>query len=352
MNADMRDKFRGCLIGGGVGDALGYAVEFMDVESIFDKYGERGISRYDLFFGKGSGMISDDTQMTLYTANGLLCGAARGANEKEYSGYIHKCYLDWLRTQKWDGGAPLKGKMAWLNDILELHSRRAPGGTCLSALSSGKKGSVEKHINNSKGCGGVMRVAPVGLLFEDEGMCARIGAEAAAITHGNALGYLPAAVLASTVRELIVNPDVSVREAVLSAKRTMENTFPYEPELQAMSGLIDRALELAASDVADDLDALYELGEGWVGDEALAVAIYCAVKYDDDFEKCLIAAVNHSGDSDSTGAIAGNILGAKLGLKGIPDCYLKNLELREVIEQMADDLFDARQSMSWMKKYH
>jgi ADP-ribosylglycohydrolase len=279
-----------------------------------------------------------------------LCGAAHGADEKEYANYIYKCYLDWLRTQK-GSGVPMKGKTAWLNDLIELHELRAPGGTCLRSLSSGKKGSVEKHINDRKGCGGVMRAAPVGLLFEDEGMCARIGAESAAITHGNALGYLPAAVLASTVRELVMNEEMSVREAVLSAKRTMNEEFPHEDDVQTMNELIDRALELAADDLADDLDALYELGEGWVGEEALAVAIYCAVKYDDDFEKCMIAAVNHSGDSDSTGAVAGNILGAKLGMKGIPEYYLKDLELREVLVQMADDLYAARLSMGWQKKY-
>lgn len=350
MTNDMLDRFRGCLLGGGAGDALGYAVEFYDVESIFEMYGEEGIKRYAQFTDAGCAMISDDTQMTLYTANGLLCGAAHGADEKEYPRYIYKCYLDWLRTQK-GNGAPIKGKTAWLNDLLELHALRAPGGTCLRSLSSGKMGSVAKHINDSKGCGGVMRAAPVGLLFEDEGMCARIGAESAAITHGNALGYLPAAVLASTVRELVMDPEMSVRDAVLSAKNTMMNTFPHEPDLPYMCELIDRALDLAAEDLSDDLVSLYDLGEGWVGEEALAVAIYCAVKYDADFEKCMIAAVNHSGDSDSTGAIAGNILGAKLGMKGIPEYYLKELELREVLVQMADDLYAARMSMGWKKKY-
>ncbi len=345
----MQSKFRGCLIGGGVGDALGYAVEFIDVESIFARYGENGITRYDFFDGEQKALISDDTQMTLYTANGLLCGAAHGANEKEYPGYIYRCYLDWLKTQRWGGGM-LKGKTAWLNDVEELHSRRAPGGTCLGALASGKKGSVEKHINDSKGCGGVMRVAPVGLMIEDEEMCARLGAEAAAITHGNALGYLPAAVLASTVRELLVHPEMSVCEAVQAAKNTMQKVFSHEPDVWEMSELIDKALELAAADV-NDLEALAEIGEGWIGDEALAVAVYCAVKYDDDFEKCMIAAVNHSGDSDSTGAIAGNILGAKIGMEGIGEYYLKDLELREVIEQIADDLLEARRSMNWMKKY-
>lgn len=61
-----------------------------------------------------------------------------------------------------------------------------------------------------------------------------------------------------------------------------------------------------------------QLGVGWVGEEALAISVYCALKYQDDFKEAVIAAVNRNGDSDSTGAITGNILGAYLGLSRIP----------------------------------
>lgn len=74
----MRDlnKFRGCLIGGAVGDALGYAVEFLPASAIFKKYGENGITEYELH--REVAEISDDTQMTLFTATGLLIGTTRG----------------------------------------------------------------------------------------------------------------------------------------------------------------------------------------------------------------------------------------------------------------------------------
>ena len=109
----------------------------------------------------------------------------------------------------------------------------------------------------------------------------------------------------------------------------------------------------------DDLDALRELGQGWVAEETLAIAIYCALKYEQDFEKAIIAAVNHSGDSDSTGAVTGNILGAHLGLKAIPHKFLCDLELRDTILEIADDLFrDCKilgdnnyQDEVWERKY-
>ena len=70
------DKFRGCLVGGAAGDALGYAVEFMSENNITSKYGVNGIFKYELVNGKA--LIADDTQMTLFTLNGLLLGTTRG----------------------------------------------------------------------------------------------------------------------------------------------------------------------------------------------------------------------------------------------------------------------------------
>ena len=103
--------------------------------------------------------------------------------------------------------------------------------------------------------------------------------------------------------------------------------------------LIDKAIALLKEDI-DDLEAIRELGQGWVAEETLAIAIYCSLKYSDDFDKAIIASVNHSGDSDSTGAVTGNILGAYLGLKSIPKKYLDNLELKDVILEIADDLYN------------
>ena len=84
------DKFRGCLVAGAAGDALGYEVEFLQEESIFKKFGENGITEYRL--RDGVAQISDDTQMTLFTATGLLLGTTRGKMRGimgGYEGYIH-----------------------------------------------------------------------------------------------------------------------------------------------------------------------------------------------------------------------------------------------------------------------
>lgn len=87
-----------------------------------------------------------------------------------------------------------------------------------------------------------------------------------------------------------------------------------------------------------DYEAIQTLGEGWLGEEALAISVYCALKYQDDFASALHAAVNYDGDSDSTGAITGNILGAYLGVDRIPTHWVEQVELGDVLIQIADDL--------------
>ena len=356
------DKFRGCLIGGAAGDALGYAVEFKREGEIFSLYGERGITEYELRHGKA--LISDDTQMTLFKATGLLLGTTRGMTRGimgDYSGYIRNSYLDWLRTQRERYPLPKEYHFSWLVNVPELFSPRAPGNTCLDALKQGGKGTPEEPINSSKGCGGVMRVAPIGLYFNDKHMkiqqIARIGAEAAAITHGHILGWMPAAALMQIIHE-ISQDDEKVLDAVLHALNTVNEMWPETKQRQYFTNLIEKAIDLAAEDMKD-LDAIHQLGEGWVAEETLAIAVYCAIKYEYDFDKALIAAVNHKGDNDSTGAVAGNILGAKIGYKAIPDKYKKNLELKDLILEVADDLwhdcqigeYDVDKDPEWVQKY-
>jgi ADP-ribosylglycohydrolase len=337
------DKYRGCLIGGAVGDALGYAVEFLDHKSIFQKYGESGITEYSLVNGVAE--ISDDTQMTLFTANGLLLGTTRGMTRGimgKYSDYISLCYKDWYKTQ-FNGIAKDEFTYSWLINIPELHASRAPGNTCLSAIEEGANGTMEKPINDSKGCGGVMRVAPIGLYFDEKQYSLKevdlIGSEAAAITHGHELGYIPAAALVHIIQLLAHDTDITLLAAVQESMAAMKECFPAAKHLDELLNLMKRAIDLSSED-KDDVDAIRELGEGWVAEETLAIAIYCSLKYSNSFDKAIIASVNHSGDSDSTGAVTGNIMGAYVGLGGIPEKYIEHLELKDIILEMADDLYN------------
>ena len=336
------DKFKGCLVGGAAGDALGYAVEFMSEARIAAAYGSPGITRY----ANGRGLISDDTQMSMFTAAGLLLGAervGRGGFEG-YPYYLALSYGDWYGTQTAE--YPLKHSYVPLAKLPEMFSRRAPGNTCLSALAhfreSRSYGTIENRVNHSKGCGGVMRAAPVGLFFAGSEVPVWesdiIGAQSAAITHGHSLGWLPAALLSHIVRRLAEDEGVSVREAVEDAAKTLSGLFPDIRHTNHMLARLKKAVDLAENREIDDLAAIHRLGEGWVGDEALAIAVFCALRHEDDMDAALTAAVNHNGDSDSTGALCGNILGAKIGYGAIPEHFKTNLELHDTICALAEQL--------------
>ena len=356
---DLRlDKVRGCLLGGAVGDALGYPVEFLSEGAIFQKYGKKGITEYELDHRSGKALISDDTQMTLFTACGILIGDTRGklrgimANP---SNYVEYAYLDWLRTQEmsYEEGVDWIlshdfGNRSWLSWRKEFYSRRAPGNTCLSALyqrreiikeSSGDY--IENPLNHSKGCGGIMRVAPLALRYGSRD-CETVdeeGTEIAAITHGHSLGYLPAAVLTHILHRIVYTPDNdSLKEIVLDARDTVKKMYADDPYIGELTDIINLAVQLSENDESD-LDNIHEIGEGWVAEETLGIALYCALRYQNDFSKGVIAAVNHKGDSDSTGAVTGNILGALLGFGAIEEKWKKDLELYDVIMEMSSDLY-------------
>ena len=340
------DAVRGCMAGGAAGDALGYAVEFWREKRIFDTYGPEGITEYETDSRSGKALISDDTQMTLFTANGLLAGATRE--------YVKSAYYDWLKTQQSTMREVNRheryteeGGVSWLLDVPELYSRRAPGNTCLDALTAkndNRKDYIRNPANNSKGCGGIMRVAPLALLYRPgenySGGLRELdleGAQLAAITHGHSLGYMPAAAVTHIISRILTDENPDLKEIVLDARDMMEQLFAGDRHLEELIRIMNLAVELSEND-ADDLENIHALGEGWVAEETLGISLYCALRYKDDFSAGIIASVNHKGDSDSTGAVTGNILGALLGYSAMEEKWKENLELKDVILEMADDL--------------
>ena len=343
------------MSGGAAGDALGYPVEFMTDAGIRDAYGPRGIRGYELGAGRCA-EISDDTQMTLFTANGLLIGDTRsrlGEAGRPSWRCCSETYRDWLYTQDHDyGGTP---GISWLLGMDALHSRRAPGGTCLGAIRGGM-GSVEEPVNDSKGCGGVMRVAPVGLFWANRrstGERDRLllehvvdeAARCAALTHGHPLGYISAGAMAYIVCRCASEAPVGCKdpgEALLGiicdCQDGLLRWFPGQRDHAAFQAdLLGRACKLAVAGRHGD-DEIERLGEGWVGEEALAMGVYASLRHPTNFSAAIRLAVNHSGDSDSTGSICGQIVGALLGLGAIGSEWTDRLELRDVIMEVARDL--------------
>ncbi|MFB4281497.1 MULTISPECIES: ADP-ribosylglycohydrolase family protein [unclassified Nonomuraea] len=394
---DVRDRVRGCLLGGAIGDALGAPIEFQSLREIRRDHGADGISGYVTTWRGKTGLITDDTQMTLFTVEGLLAaraataqasgaggeglGAAREPAEVvgEVVGAVRQAYLRWLDTQRNPDPPPaaLPHQTGRLREETWLYSRRAPGSACLSGLHRpfpgpaawGEPGPVNP---DSKGCGTVMRSAPFGLARaagpsdpgrttagepSDPGRTTtgepsgpgrgtagepsdpgRIGAReafelaaaCAQITHGHPTGYLAAGAFAAIIARLMAGAalEPAVRQAM-----DLLSTYPGHEETTTAL----RAALLLAATGEHSPEAVESLGGAWVAEEALAIGVYCAL-VEPAVDRALLLSVNHSGDSDSTGSVCGNLLGALHGTAALPAAWLAPLEGRDTIERLAAEL--------------
>ncbi|MGW2703938.1 ADP-ribosylglycohydrolase family protein [Streptomyces sp. NPDC001340] len=336
-----RSRVRGCLLGGAVGDALGYPVEFASLDRIRVSHGEHGVTGLVPGAYGVVGRISDDTQMTLFTVEALVQAHVREREKGIGGGWallLRQAYERWLQTQSKPGPEeaepqPVGGLLAepW------LYARRAPGNACLSGVAQmyapdpqlplgGRPGQVNP---DSKGCGAVMRSAPFGLVNPADAAFA-MAARGAQITHGHPTGYYAAGALAAIVAHLVAGD--SLEGAVLRTLRLLER----HPGHEETSAALREALDLAA-DGSPTAEKVESLGAGWVAEEALALGVYCALAKP-RVKDALLLSVNHSGDSDSTGSICGNLLGARHGDVGLPHAWVERIEGRARIAALADDL--------------
>lgn len=373
-------------MGGAAGDALGYEVEFMCRQAILSRYGENGITKFELG-ADGKALISDDTQMTLFTANGLLMGLTRGVmrgvgGRPEY--YVPFAYRDWYYTQVYDRETDNECVYTWLRYLPGMAYRRAPGRTCMNACVDIIRGA--NVVNNSKGCGGIMRVAPISLLNASFDLrekyvysieeLAIAACEIAECTHKHPLGFLPAALLAVLIYKVL---PLNLNEVKQDIEHIVAETLDvldviyegkYDDDKRVLRELSELAVKLAHHDISD-VDAISLLGEGWVAEETWAIALFCVVRHIESFENAVITSVNHDGDSDSTGSVCGNIMGAIYGYEYMKernlfctkDRELENtLELSEITLALADDLttgciinsyepLDTPEKKQWYERY-
>ncbi|GAB3676653.1 ADP-ribosylglycohydrolase family protein [Saccharopolyspora tripterygii] len=339
----LTERVLGCFLGGALGDALGADLEFATAAQITERFGPTGPSGLREAYGV-HGAITDDTQMTLFTAEGLIRGsiAARTLGAEDPLPEVQLAYQRWLHTQgvEWDASAgpflddhPLPD--GWLVEVPNLFRTRAPGKTIFRALTDfgdgNPAGSLTQKINNSKGCGGAMRAAPVSLTSTDPAEVFELAARTAALTHSHPAGYHSAGALAVIVQQALLGR--SLDDGVWLALQVLETWDDHEETTEA----IKAAVGLAAEGVPSPERIAEALGGGWVGEEAVAIAVCAALAAGEDVELALKIAVHHDGDSDSTGAICGNIVGALQGVGELPLDWLAELELRDVIEQVALD---------------
>lgn len=352
-----RARVRGCLLGGAIGDALGNPVEFLSLAGIRRAHGERGVQGLTADEDGVVGRVTDDTQMTLFTAEGLIRAHSR-AMSKGIGGaetaIIKHAYLRWLDTQNHpappDGGPQHPVRSGWLREQPWLYARRAPGNACLTGLAAGHTpdpwgpiGEPGPVNTESKGCGTVMRSAPFGLTGQAAATGFGLAARCAQITHGHPTGACAAGALAAIVAHLLQGD--SLPGSVLRAMDLLARHPGHEETTAALRGAVDLAAQGAPS-----AEKVESLGAGWVAEEALAIAVYCALVLPGPGQvgESLLLSVNHSGDSDSTGAVCGNLLGARHGDAHLPPAWLVLTEGRAVIAEMADDLsLEFEHTITW-----
>lgn len=327
------ERTLGCLLGGAFGDALGAPIEFWGSERIARDCVRGNFTEQFLptHYGDQLGLVTDDTQMTLFTLEALLRWRDNPTLDPIHE--LHSSYLRWWDTQRLasppDGATGLAAQQ-W------LYAQRAPGTTCSSALASvlasGRLG--EPASNGSKGCGGVMRSAPFGLFdLEDPG---DLAARAAGLTHGNPVGQVSAGALAVIIDRIMCGDRLST--AIETAITWSEGAGDHGETATALLAAVD----LVDSGQPPSPRLVESLGSAWVGEEALAIGAYCAlvVSEQDQVAHALELSVLHGGDSDSTGAICGNILGALHGVGALPS-LAHTVEGIEVIRSAAQSLQSA-----------
>ena len=301
----------GSIVGLAVGDALGFPAEFRRREQILAALGPDGVADFvalhdprwpprPLIVGKAhpAGTYSDDTQMTIALAEGLLETRDDDPIDVRMSAIAR-------RFVAWSGADD--------ND-------RAPGNACMTGCHALARGAPwhEAGVADSKGCGAAMRVAPIGLLYaRDLGRAADLARAQSRLTHRHDAALEGAAAAAILV--------------ALAATGTAPDAM-YEAVRQACSG---RSADFAAcwTRLAELRDAPPELalssaglGEGWVAEEAVASALFCVWRAPDDFARAVGTAATTDGDSDSIACIAGSVAGARLGSGAIPDKWRRGVE--------------------------
>ncbi len=340
--AIQQTSYRGCLLGLAVGDAMGYTVDSRSWQEIRQDYGPNGLLGYDLVNGYAD--VTSHTQLAAFTCNGLLLGLTRGqmlGKMAPFVKYIEVAAREWAASQRpW--GRPRR-TYCWLLRKAELCRRHCMDTRMLDTLSRERVSTPEMPANNFNESGGLTCAIGVGLFYHrdrmDQQEIDRLGAEAVALTHGSPTAFLSGAVLAHIISKQLRDPAAPLKKIALEAVEAMKEQFGHQySQAYEVATLVRHAITYAESPGLQQVEVMERLGCDNSA-QVLAGAIYACMVSNEDFDSAMIAAVNHSGRSAAVGAIAGAILGIRLGEEALPDFYMECLEPAEVLRELADDLY-------------
>ena len=354
--------YRGCLLGLAVGDAMGYTVDSRSWPEIQEDYGPNGLLGYDLVNGYAD--VTSYTQLAAFTCNGLLLGLTRGQVQGRmapFYKYIALSHREWSYSQRsWNRP---EHTYCWLLRQSEFCRRHCMDNRMLDTLDREDFGSPEEPKNGFSHPGGRTSAVAVGMglhrhrirLTEGD----RMGAEAVALTHGSPNAFLTGAALAHIITCILRKPEAPLKSVFIHATTAIREEFGHQySQAYEVANLMRNAITYAGSRNLKPIDVMERL-KCTTCAEVLAGAAYACLTCEGDFDRAMIVAVNHSGRSAAVGAVAGAILGAKLGESALPDFYMECLEPVELLRELADDVFhgctmekgNKLYDLDWDRKY-
>ncbi len=349
-NETIHDRFVGAMLGVAIGDAFGYPIELMDYDSICDRFERLGCLDLAVSKRTQTALFTDDTQLSLFTADGLLWAHSAGAADGRvpYEDYLFYAYQVWLYTQT----KMVAGKeYAWIFDphknpyrlrLLKakgLYKKRTADTKNIDALMkirNNEYGTIRTHYNENMDNGGIKRVAPIGMYFYSSTKRAfEMGCACAAITHGSPVGYISAGCYSAIIAELIQGEELE--DAVHNVMRLVQSV----PDGDICYRTLKYAMELVENDSVEPMEAVRKMGLGYEAYEALAISVFCAVLHKENTKFAIELAANQDGASDTCASITAAILGAYKGEAAFPKKWVKKLQYRELVESIADKLCTA-----------
>ncbi len=348
-------SYRGCLLGMAVGDAMGFPVDKKSWAEICEDYGPNGLLGYDLV--NGSADITSYTQMAAFLCNGLLLAAIRG-NVELYPKYMAMSLREWAKSQQFRGTAEKTN--CWVAQVPGMRRRHCMDTRILDALNRETLGTPEKPNFFSSNPTNITSAVAVSMIYDPERMNPRqigaLGAQAVAFTHGEPETYLAGAFVAYSIAGILRSPETPLVKQYTTAMDAVQTQFG-EDYIQVVPLLekIKKAMALTKDPELTPLAAMTMLG-CTTATECVAGMVYATMIHPANFDEALIVSVNHSGSSCAVGALTGAVLGARLGEEALPEFYLESLEPVEVLQELAEDMTQARQITrifddSWDQKY-
>lgn len=339
----MDDRYSSCcgaLVGLAVGDAMGFPAENLTLTQIYESYGPMGLQGFDLLNGGVS--ITSYTQLAAYVANGLILGLTRGqlkGSMAPFIRYVEMAEREWASTRLYPESG--EKKKCWVSSAPTLKTAQCMDNFMLDSLYRGLVATMDEPRNHLKNPGAITAAVPIGLFINPasvpQDQIDLLGAQTVALTHGDPTAFLSGAVLTHVLSRAAWGGVTDMWDLIRETSTMLQRRYAAKfPQANAMADKMRQILEFSIVR-KDHTDVMQWLHCSNCCD-VLMGALYANLANPGDFDGTLITAVNHSGKSGATGAVAGAIAGTLLGHRAISRFYLESLPPAKTLRELGADL--------------